>query len=244
MEGLELRAGEVHVWVADLDVTPAALAAYAALLAADEHERAGRLRFEHLRVRFVAGRGILRRLLGEYLHTPPERIAFAYSSYGKPSVAAPAAPLPFAFNLAHSQNIAVYAFARAPRVGVDVEQAREVIERDQIVERFFSPLERQALAAVLPAQREEAFYLGWTRKEAYLKALGAGITYPLDRFSVSLTPGEAPALLQAADLEDGRGHWTLLAFEPGAGVYAAAAVEGRGWSLHCHSWDSSLLYPF
>ncbi len=237
MGRLELGAGEVHVWVADLDAPPAALAAYAALLAAEERQRAAQLRFEHLRVRFVAGRGILRRLLGEYLHAPPERIAFAYSSYGKPSVAAPAAPIPFAFNLAHSQNTAVYAFARAPRIGVDVEQAREVIERDQIAERFFSPLERQALAAVPPAQREEAFFLGWTRKEAYLKALGAGITYPLDRFSVSLTPGQPAALLEAAEDDPAHNGWTLLPFTPRPQCLAAVAVEGREWVLACRQWE-------
>lgn len=243
MRQLELEAGEVQVWWADLDVSPAVLAAYEPLLAADELERADRLRLEHLRVRFVAGRAILRRLLGEYLRAAPERVVFAYGSYGKPSLAAslavPLASAPFAFNLAHSQNIAVYAFARAPRIGVDVEQAREVIERDQIVERFFSPRERQALAALPPAQRDEAFFLGWTRKEAYLKALGAGITYPLDGFSVSLTPAQPAVLLEAADLEENREPWTLLAFDPSPQVYAAVAIEGGGWTLHCRNWDLS-----
>jgi 4'-phosphopantetheinyl transferase len=120
---------------------------------------------------------------------------------------------------------------------VDVEQMRAVIERDQIAERFFSPRERAALAALAPGQREEAFFLCWTRKEAYLKALGAGITYPLDRFSVSLTPGQPAALLEAAPEANGGSVWTLLSFTPAPQYQAAVAVEGADWVLRCRQWE-------
>jgi 4'-phosphopantetheinyl transferase len=247
MASFELRPGEVHVWVTDLDAPAAAPAAYYSLLAADERERAERLRFEHLRVRFVTGRGILRQLLSRYLQVAPEQVAFRYGPYGKPGLAAlPASAAPLAqrlaFNLAHSHNLAVYAMALAPRIGVDVEQVRQVHERDQIAERFFSPSERSALAALPAAQREEAFFLCWTRKEAYLKALGAGITYPLDRFSVSLIPGQPAALLEAADdggsgAKGGEQPWTLLHFEPAPLYQAAVAIEGEGWVVRRWWWD-------
>jgi 4'-phosphopantetheinyl transferase len=247
MLSFELQPGEVHVWVAELDAPASALDVYRSLLAADERERAERLRFEHLRVRFVTGRGILRQLLGRYLGLAPEQLAFHYGPYGKPALAAaefaPAAAPPLAFNLAQSHNVAVYSLALAPCIGVDVEQMREVHERDQIAERFFSPRERRALAALPVDQRDEAFFLCWTRKEAYLKALGAGITYPLDRFSVSLTPGQPAALLEVADdgasgAESGEQHWTLLHFEPAPLYQAAVAIEGEGWVVRRWWWDT------
>jgi 4'-phosphopantetheinyl transferase len=245
-----LQPDEVHVWVADLDASAAEIDAYRRLLAADECERAGRLRFEQLRVRFVAGRGILRRLLGRYLQVAPGEVGFVYGPHGKPALAAPLGLAShgmrpsLAFNLAHSHNIAVYALAQAGRIGVDVEQMREVIEREQIVERFFSAHERQALAELPPVQREEAFFLCWTRKEAYLKALGAGMSFPLDRFSVSLKPGEPPTLLQAAEGyagDDPVGEpagkaWTLFHFEPAPRCYGAVAVEGCNWQLRLRQW--------
>lgn len=244
MPPFDLQPGEVHVWVADLDAPASALAVYRSLLAADECERAERLRFAHLRVRFVTGRGILRQLLGRYLQLAPEQLAFHYGPFGKPELAAStdvtAAAPPFVFNLAHSHNLAVYALARAPRIGVDVEQMREVHERDQIAEHYFSARERQALAALPAHQRDEAFFLCWTRKEAYLKALGAGITYPLDRFSVSVTPGQPAALLQAAEGDSAGLAWTLLPFVPGPQYQAAVAVEGSGWALHCRQWPAAL----
>jgi 4'-phosphopantetheinyl transferase len=243
MASFELQRGEVHVWVADLDAPASALATYHRLLAADERERAERLRFEHLRLRFIVGRGILRQLLSRYVQIAPEQLVFRYGPYGKPELAAPAATArpaaqTLAFNLSHSHNVAVYAFALAPRIGVDVEQMRAVIERDQIVERFFSPRERQELAALPANRRDEAFFLCWTRKEAYLKALGGGITYPLDRFSVSLTPGEPAALLEAVAEEGGNSLWTLLPFTPAPQYQGAVAAEGRAWVLRCRRWDA------
>lgn len=243
MSTYDLQPGEVHVWVADLDAPASALAAYRSLLAADERARAERLRFEHLRVRFVTGRAILRQLLGHYLQLAPEQLRFQYGSYGKPELAAStsaisAAP-PFVFNLAHSHNLAVYALARASRIGVDVEQMRAVHERDEIVERFFSPHERRTMAALPAAQRDEAFFLCWTRKEAYLKALGDGLTHPLDQFSVSLTPGQPAALLEVAGEKDAGAAWTLLPFTPVPQFQAAVAVEGRGWALHRRPWAAA-----
>lgn len=238
MKITKLPPGEVHVWTANLDAAPTELAEYERLLSPDERGRAARLRLDHLRVRFITGRGLLRRLLGAYLQVDAQQIAFEYGPHGKPQLSTPAGHTSFAFNLAHSQNTGVFAFALAPRIGVDVEQTREVIERDQIVERFFSLDERHMLAALPPPQREEGFFLCWTRKEAYLKALGAGLTYPLDQFTVSLTPG-APAVLLATAVDVvGELSWTLLSFVPAPHHHAAVAVEGRGWLLRCRQWEA------
>lgn len=231
---LDLSLGEIHVWVAGLDAPPPMLAAYRRLLAADEIERASRFRFDHLTARYVTGRGILRLLLGRYLQAAPETLRFRYGAHGKPELDTPAPSL--AFNLAHSHNLAVYALALAPRIGVDVEQMREVHERDQIAGRFFSARESMALAALPDEQRSEAFLLCWTRKEAYLKALGAGITYPLDCFSVSLTPGQPAVLLEGAEEYCAGQPWTLLSFAPTPHFQAAVAVEGSDWMLRCREW--------
>lgn len=242
MDSFQLKAAQVDVWVAGLDVSSTALAAYADLLAADERERVERLHFDHLRTRFIAGRGILRSLLAGYLHVAPESIVFSYGEYGKPLLAFPDAAamgLPaFAFNLAHTQSLAAYAFASSGRIGVDIECVRPVVERDQIVKQYFSSREWRALAALPIEQRDEAFYLGWTRKEAYLKALGAGLVHPLDSFNVSLTPGD-PALLEIAPGQPAQETWSLLPFVPAPGCHGAVALEGTGWLMRLCHWPDS-----
>src|SRR5262249_7235080 len=151
-------------------------ARYAELLAADESSRAGRFAFDHLRHSFTLARGAMRILLGHCLNAPPESIVFAYGAKGKPSLAAPSR---VRFNTSHSGDLALFAATLDCELGVDIEHARAMPDLEEIATRFFSAEEKSDLLALPPDQREAAFFRCWTRKEAYIKAIGDGLAVPL-----------------------------------------------------------------
>jgi 4'-phosphopantetheinyl transferase len=225
---------EVHVWQVRLDRPESALRRMSRLLSADETERAERFRVERVRHRFVLGRGVLRMILGRYAGRHPAHLRFRYGEHGKPALADGG---DLCFNVSHSDSLALYAVARGREIGVDVERLRPLPRAERIAERFFSLPERAALRATPSERRLEAFYTCWTRKEAYIKARGDGLGHPLDRFAVSIAPGE-PARLWAAGEADGGeiARWSLDAVPPAPGYVAALVARGSGWRLVSRSW--------
>jgi 4'-phosphopantetheinyl transferase len=230
---LTLTSRDVHVWRASLTVPETRLADFDAILAEDERARAARFRNPLHGAHYTVGRGVLRMLLGRYLRRQPPDIHFSYSEYGKPFIKDGAA---LRFNLSHSQELALYAFTLQRDIGIDIEYLRAVPSRDQIAEQFFSPNERQALRALPAAQQDTGFFNCWTRKEAYIKAHGEGLSLPLNQFDVNLAPGEPAALLETRVASDHAERWTLHALRPGANYRAALAVEGHDWALSAWQW--------
>lgn len=222
-----LATGEIHVWGVSLD-QPAS--PFEPLLEPAEIERANRFRFAKLRQHFVVGRGALRVLLGRYLSAEPAGLQFAYGPQGKPSLIA---PTDLRFNVAHSHGLALVGIAHN-ELGIDVEMVRSLPDRDQIARRFFSSAEVERLDSVAAGQKTLAFFYGWTRKEAVIKASGHGLSLPLNSFSVSLQPGEPARMLavSGADAEE----WQLFALEPARGYVGAVAVGRGNWQLRCWSW--------
>jgi 4'-phosphopantetheinyl transferase len=219
---VRLPGGEVHVWRVPLALEAGKLDAMARLLSADEHERAARFRFPRDRDRFVAARGALRGLLGRYTGARPEQLRFRYDRYGKPAVEAPRSAR-LAFNVSHSADVALVAVARDGDVGVDVELASGAAAAvERVPERFFSAAEVAVLRALPERDQPAAFLRCWTRKEAYVKARGEGLSLPLDGFDVSFAPGEPPALLRTVWSEDEPRAWRLTDLSDPAGRYAAA----------------------
>jgi 4'-phosphopantetheinyl transferase len=229
---LSLASDEVHVWRARLD-QPQLLADFSATLALDEQARASRFRFPDDRNHFIAARGLLRILLGRYLEINPAALSFRYSPFGKPSLAVHQGA-DLRFNLSHSHGLALLAFAQGRDIGVDLESVRPEVAGLRIAERYFSPAEVAALCALPESQQTEAFFNCWTRKEAYIKARGDGLSARLDQFDVSLAPGEPAELLRTAS--DEPRSWTMIELEPGACYKASLVVEGRGWRLRCLQW--------
>jgi len=158
-------------------------------LVPDERQRAERFRFERDRRRFIVAHGVLRDILGRYLKCSPAQVSFSYNQYGKPALAQESEAIGLRFNMSHSHEVALYALTRAREVGVDVELLREDFASLEIAERFFSRSEVALLNSLAPELRTDGFFNCWTRKEAYIKALGEGLSHPLDRFAVSLAPG-------------------------------------------------------
>ena len=182
----------MHVWRAALDVPESQVRSLWDTLTADERQRAEHYVFEKDRTHFVVARGLLRVLLGRYLRQDPPHLRFTYGPHGKPALATDTGGGALRFNVSHSHGLALYAITRGREVGVDVERIRPEVAQEKIAERFFSPREVTLLRALPAPLQATAFFACWTRKEAYIKATGEGLTLPLDQFDVSLLPGEPP----------------------------------------------------
>jgi 4'-phosphopantetheinyl transferase len=236
---LSLESEDVHVWRAILDQPVKTLGAMQRLLSADESERAHRFHFRKHREHFIVARGVLRTLLGKYLGVEPSQLRFSYTAYGKPALAGISeGQPPLRFNLSHSGELVLYAFTRGREIGLDLELRRDDFASEQIAEQFFSAREVKMLRALPVGLRTEGFFNCWTRKEAYIKAVGLGLSLPLDQFDVSLAPQEPAALLRTGDDEREAERWSLKALTTAEGYSAALAVEGHGWRLKCWDWTS------
>ena len=235
-KALPLRPDEIQVWRASLDVDPAALKCWRETLSAEEQARADRFRSPADGDRYTAGRGILRALLARYLGTPAGDFRFCLNAYGKPGLAPGIGTSDLRFNLSHSHGMALFAFSSGREVGVDLELVRSTLRDDRIAERFFSPQEVAALRALPESAQKEAFFHCWTRKEAYIKARGAGLSINLASFAVSLVPASSTHLPIIGIDSPEAGRWWLRALAPGEGYVGAIAAEGTDWSLTTWQW--------
>ena len=219
MDVSPLEPGEVHLWLVDLSRGEPR-----AFLSGEERERAARFHFERDRGRYSVCRSALRELLAGYLDAAPEEIEFRYGEAGKPELAQGS----LRFNVSHSHDLALIAVAREWELGVDIERIRTGVEREGIAERFFSPGEAAVLRAMAAEERDEAFFRCWTRKEAYVKARGGGLSIPLDSFDVTLDR-ERAELSRAADAE----RWRMMTLDTAPGFAAALVVEASVRRLRC-----------
>ena len=229
-KNLRLVAAEVHVWLAALEPDSTARS----LLSSEEQERADRFRFEKDQVQYTAGRAFLRTILGRYLQISPKDLRFRYNGYGKPYLADEFASTKLHFNLAHSRGLALYAVAVDTEVGVDIEHIRPEFATTEIAQRFFAPEEVKVLLSLDPAIQKSAFFDCWTRKEAFIKARGMGLSLPLDQFVVAFGPNVDAALLSAKNDAQASKTWTIGNLAPAheyAGAFAAplANVQLRLW---------------
>lgn len=239
---LQLVENEVHVWRVSLEEPAETLERLQLLLVDEEIERARRFYFEKDRRHWTVAHAALRILLSEYLKVEPQQFVFAQNEYGKPSIVFPPEGRRLHFNLSHSGNLALYAFAYQREVGVDVEQMRANVDYGELAEHFFSVYERTTLRALPALRQEEAFFLCWSRKEAYIKARGKGLALPLDSFDVSLTPDEPARLLGSREEPGAVERWSLRGLFPGPGYAGALVVEGSGWQLDCWQWQNTYSF--
>lgn len=226
-----LREDDVHIWRAHLVADELHIAHDARFLAADESERAARFVFARDRRRFIVTRSVLRRLLGSYLDVAPADIRVDYAPNGKPVLAPPQDASGITFNVSHARDWALMAFVRGRRVGIDLEFVRPLDDMHQVAAHVFSSREMAAFRGLPPEQQPAAFYAGWTRKEAFIKAVGAGMSYPLQQFDVTLAPHEPARLLRIHDDPDGARRWQMVALTPAPGFAGALVVEGAATSI-------------
>ncbi|MEQ9552690.1 MAG: 4'-phosphopantetheinyl transferase superfamily protein [Coleofasciculus sp. G3-WIS-01] len=233
---LVLSAQQIHVWQADLNRSLAQIERFAQLLSPDEQQRASRFYFERDRNHFIAGRGILRTILSRYLNQPPNQIQFDYSSRGKPALATINPENTLGFNLSHSHGLALYALSPTLKLGIDLEYMRPMPDVQKLAQRFFTSREYAAIQTLSGDQQQIAFFNGWTRKEAYLKATGDGLA-GLSEIEVSLIPGESAKLLSIAGDSNAAAHWSVYPLTPAPDYVAAVAIPGQDWQIDCIEFD-------
>jgi 4'-phosphopantetheinyl transferase len=231
-----LSQGEVHVWCASLSQPAQDVAQLYGLLSSDEKARAGRYFFAHLQRSFVVSRGALRFLLAGYTDIPPEDLTFTYPRAGKPELSEKHDPKVF-FNLSHSNELVLYAFSHTRNIGIDIEYVRTVNDLELIAERNFSMHEKVELKTLSPDTVLDGFFNCWTRKEAYIKAIGDGISFPLHEFDVSLKPGQPARLLSIRGSAQEATRWSMVELHMAADYAAALVVEGNSPKVIHHEWN-------
>jgi 4'-phosphopantetheinyl transferase len=226
---------DVHVWRFYLDSTPQHIQKLKQHLSADEMDRADRFYFTEHRHRFIARHALLRRILGHYLAIEPVEINFTTGLYGKPALV-PAHRSSICFNMSSSNNIGLVAIAHGREVGVDLEHIKPGVAEEAIPEQFFSQVETTKLRSLPRARQADAFYSCWSRKEAFIKALGTGLSRDLDSFDVSLAPGEPAALLETRPERNEVQRWGMETLDIDPAFAAALVVEGKRFNLRVGDW--------
>jgi 4'-phosphopantetheinyl transferase len=229
---LEPPGREIHVWAVQLCAADNVLDVFKSILSPEEIDRERRFQFERDRRAFAASRGALRILLSQYLSISPEGIRFTYGQRGKPRLAN--AALDLQFNSSHCNNIAVYSITLGCELGIDVEQIRSLQEIEAIAHRHFCAEETTDLLSVPAAERESTFFRCWTRKEAFIKAIGDGLAMPLNSFRVSLKVDDPAELVHIEGESATATDWKLHEIIPTSGYICALAYRDSLRSVRVH----------
>ena len=214
-----------EVTVIRLEKNPEEIRLLRKLLSDTELRRAERFTFDRDRNRYIVARARLRELLATRLNVRPEAIELTYGVHGKPVLARRFEDTDLRFNLSHSDDVAVYAFSLGREIGIDVEAIRAIPDADDIAAKFFSRRENEAYLDLDPSDKPLGFFNCWTRKEAFIKAIGEGLYYPLDSFDVSFSPGEPAKILRIKDMPGSECGWCMDSFSPAPGFVAAVVIE-------------------
>ena len=221
---LILSPNHVHIWKASLSPSESQLARLQNLLATDEQIRAKRFKFLKHRRAFITARGVLRLILSQYLQIAPQSLHFGQGPHGKPFLISPTIPQ-LSFNVSHSHNIALYAVTLESHIGIDIEYHRKKLGVQSLIQRICSTEEKAILMALSPPEQKKGFFACWTRKEAYVKATGKGITIPLASLTVSLPPVKFVGLQQTESDEEDISHWAMSELPVGPSYTAAFAIK-------------------
>ena len=234
---INLTTQEIHIWRGDLNVESSKIELLERNLAPDELERANRFHFAKDRQHFIAGRGFLRKIISLYGKLEPHELQFKYSAHGKPILANSTVANKLAFNLSHSQGLALYAIGYQCYVGIDLEHIRPIKDVENLAKRFFSAGEYDYIASFPPMEMHKAFFQFWTCKEAYLKAIGEGLA-GLEKVEVSLKENDSPQLLKTL-VNSTACDWFLHQFTP-CNDYIATVAVNRQNSIFRY-WDFRLF---
>jgi 4'-phosphopantetheinyl transferase len=233
---IKLRDDEVQVWYAFLNNSARQCAVYDELLSNKEKERASRFVRDTDRNRYILRTGILKKLITRYSGLQPDNLRLSYGPYGKPVLDDSINVAHLSFNMSESGGHALYAFTQNREIGVDIEQIRDIPEMENIVRLFFSEAEQAAFASLLPQDKIKGFFDVWTRKEAFIKALGGGLSIPLTEIEISLGPGNLGMFISRDEVLNLTTKWMIQDISPSQDCSAAVAVEGSGFTIKCWKW--------
>ena len=227
----------VHVWRANLDLPTTEIERLAAFLSTDEIARANKFHFLEHKRRFIVARGILRQLLGNYLQISPNKIEFEYSDRGKPRLAASMGNSYIQFNVSHSMEYVLYGFTNNHLIGVDLEFLRETQDAAELAKSFFTHREYELIANSTDEERQKAFFQFWTAKEAYLKAIGTGLSDSLSDIEITFDCAKKPKLLSVGENIATVGNWSIYHFIPAANYVAAIIVNTQIPKQQINFWN-------
>ena len=233
-----LTSGEMHVWLASLDQPASRLRNLEQALSSEEWRRSERFRLERDRNRFLVRRGVLRGILGFYLATGPERLRLHAGENGRPAVLDPSGRNRIEFSISHSAGLALLAFSKDREVGIDIERVRDIAEMDLIGQQCFSSKENELMRSAPQDQKREVFFAAWTCREAFLKALGYGLSRPMEQIEVLPVAGERFKSLRIG-LDSGKASlWTVGRLDPAPGFAAAFCAEGGSAEVRFLRWPT------
>ena len=228
---------DVHLWLIDLHHASSLGDRMSQILSCAEQQKAEKFKFDKDRVKYVIAHAALRNILAGYLEVDPAQLEFREGPHGKPQLVLTARSEPLNFNLSHSHEHALIAVTFERQIGVDIEFIKRDFHWQEVAERFFAPGEIARLRVLPQEQQKRGFFTCWTRKEAYIKAKGGGLSIPLQDFEVSLSPGEPASLMSCIRDPEEATRWSLAEIDAGSEYAAAVAVQGHGWRLKCWRWD-------
>lgn len=238
MNQASFRSHNLHLWSASLNVADQIYEELEQYLSPDERRRADQFVFSQDHRNFVAARGILRSILARYLNCQPGNIFFNYSTDGKPALGSPELAKRLEFNLSHSSGFLVVAVTQGLKVGVDIELLRQMPDMNLIASHSFSECEQKAFSRLPVEETLPGFFGCWTRKEAYLKAIGDGLSIPLDSFDVSLSPENPISMLSNRINPDAVSGWSFFTFVPSQGFIGAVVIEGQTVTPYFMQWEA------
>lgn len=236
-----LPSTDVHIWQASLQVTARQQERFTQMLSADEMARATRFHFPQHREHYIAGRGLLREILSRYQNCLPEAIRFSYNSFGKPALLASAGQDALQFNISHSHGVALFAFVRGVDIGIDVQHTDAVTDLLQAGAVVFSTDEMEVLRALPPERRRARFFQFWTRKEAYIKAVGGGFSLPLNGIDVSRLPAGRVWQAESPGAQFEQTDWNVWDFTACPGYAAAVAIKKEHWRFVFYQLGSTCV---
>jgi 4'-phosphopantetheinyl transferase len=231
-----LAKGEIDVWCINVNWFAKQIQRLLQTLAPDERRKAERFHFPKDRHRFIVTRAALRMVLSRYLEMPPAQLQFRCGAFGKPSLMPQFGGDTFRFSVSHSNDLILLALTREREIGIDIEYIREGFAGEDIAESFFSTREAATLRTLPEKLKTKAFFDCWTRKEAYVKARGEGLSFPLKQFDVAFAPGEPASLLHVQNAPAEARRWSLVELSPNAEYAAALAVEGHDCRILLREW--------
>ena len=231
--GRELADNQVHIWQVSLDRP---VSRFHRLVSPDERNRAKRFHFERDGNRFIVRRGILRTILGSYLNIEPGAIRLYFGSNNKPVLVDELNKADLHFNLSHSGGLGIYAFSHGHEIGVDIEYVRDIPEMEQLAGQILTPKEKAEFKTLSKSKRKEAFFDCWTRKEAFVKATGDGLSRSLNEIEISPVAGDSGKILAANAISFDSSQWFVYDLNINGGYKAAFAREKPCWDLACFQW--------
>ena len=235
---IQLQDNTVHLWCFNFEVDDNQFQIFYGLLSEDEKERAERFRFYKDKRCFVVTRGTLRLLSSKYLNKNTEDIVFDYEEFGKPKYRHQTR---LNFNVSHSGNRAVIAFNYDKALGVDIEKIKHNFDTFEIASNYFSKDEIKALQNLPEPEHNNGFYRCWTRKEAFIKAIGSGLSFPLDTFSVSLGKDDEAELLETKWDKKDKNNWCFYTFKPSQDYIGAVIVNQSNSYFEYFDLDPNML---